>query len=370
MENTAFQLLGIENKELPVSNLLSYYLDPARNRACGYEFLNGFCRLAGIREVAETEHVTVEREVYLPFEGEHNYIDMLICIGNDGEKAERIICIENKINATEGIRQTKRYYEALQAKFADCREKDYIYLTKNNSSVNLSSHHFRHIRYAELGRLLGEEPFISMPLAKDFYDYYVLREQRLFTDVEENDRPYLPGDKEDFHTLIDYLVWKINTTESSDLHKNLFCLHGKSMQSDDHFFQLSMQNWEFPFDGGKESHPITIHLEGNCHEIPLHMELKPYEPYKKIEGSYGEVFLGRYRALRDELRSGLSFQNTQTYQNVPIRRNADLTIAKFVVSAKTYREYYCALMELTENINRVLIKNPYPATCLDPRKML
>lgn len=259
MEYTAFQLLGIEDKELPVSNLLAYYLDPGRNRECGLAFLNAFCRLAGIREVAEEENVTVKRESYMPFEGKNNYIDILICIGEDEFRPERVICIENKINATEGIRQTKRYYEALQSAFFECKEKDYIYLTKNNSSVNLSSHHFKQIKYAKLGKLLADNEFRKMPLAMDFYQYYVLRERTLFQEIEENDRPYLAGDENDFRTLIEYIVWKINVSDSALSHQ-LFCLHGKSAQSDDHFFQLSMHNWEFEFDGKTVTHPITIHL--------------------------------------------------------------------------------------------------------------
>lgn len=357
MENNAFQLLGIEDRELPVSNLLSYYLDPERNQKYGVSFLNEFCKLTGIREIAKTDQVTVKREYYLTFGGKENYIDILICIGEDANAPDRIICIENKINATEGILQTRRYYEALEARFANCKEKDYIYLTKNNSSVNLSSCNFRHIRYAELGRLLSDDRFVEMPLAKDFFNYYVLREQSRFVDVEENDRPYLFRDKKDFGTLIDYLVWKINTTETSVLHREIFCLHGKSSKSDDQFFKLSMKNWEFEFDGGTAVHPINIHLEGGYRNVLLHMELEPYEPYSKIEEKYGEEFFNRYKEKRDELRRKISFEIAKEYYLQPIAAKADLTIAKFTFHVKTYREYYSALMELIVYVNQILAES-------------
>lgn len=357
MENNVFQLLGIEDRELPISNLLSYYLNPVRNKKYGLAFLNEFCKLAGIGEIAETDSVTVEREVFLPFEGGKNYIDILICIGDDYTNPERIICIENKINATEGILQTKRYYEALEARFADCGEKDYIYLTKNNSSVNLSSCNFRHIRYAELGRLLSDNRFVDMPLAKDFSSFYVLREQSRFIDVEENDRPYLFCDKKDFMTLIDYLVWKINTTETSELHRDVFCMHGKSAKSDEHFFKLSMKNWEFEFDGQTAVHPINIHLEGRCRNVLLHMELEPYEPYSKIKEKYGKAFFELYKEKRDELRRKISFEIAKKYYLQPIAANADLTIAKFTLHVKSYREYYNALMELIVYVNQILAES-------------
>lgn len=354
MEYTAFQLLGIENKELPISNLLAYYLDPIRNHKYGFYFLNEFCKIAGINGVTIEDKIVVQREAYFPYDGDNNYIDILISVGESHEKPERIICIENKINSTEGITQTQRYYNALEAKFKDCKKRDYIYLTKNNSSVNLTSHHFKHIRYSEVGNLLADKRFIEMPLAQDFYNYYVLREQSLFMDIEKYDRPYIPGDKADFHTLIDYIVWKINVRDINRKYTDLFCLHGKSAQSDEHFYQVSMQNWEFEFDGKTEKHPISIHLEGNCKEVPLHMELKPYEPFRKIKEKYGSDFFSEYMKVRDELRNNIVFPDAKEYRSVPIRSNADLTIAKFVFNVKTYKEYFDALIELITYVNEVL----------------
>lgn len=83
MEYTAFQLLGIENKELPISNLLSYYLDPIRNHKYGFYFLNEFCKIAGINGVTIEDKIVVQREAYFTYDGDNNYIDILISVGEN-----------------------------------------------------------------------------------------------------------------------------------------------------------------------------------------------------------------------------------------------------------------------------------------------
>ena len=104
------------------------------------------------------------------------------------DNPERVICIENKINSKEGIRQTKRYYETLEHYFKKCETRDYIYLTKNNSSIILSADCFTHIRYRDVAEILMQDQFNSMRCAKDFCEYYVFREERLFAEIEKCDR--------------------------------------------------------------------------------------------------------------------------------------------------------------------------------------
>ena len=184
---TVFELLGIENKELPISNLLSFYLNPSINIDLGYLFLNEFCKIANIQPILNDDTVFVDREFYIHYKEYNNYLDILIRIGNR-DNPSRIICIENKINSDEGLQQTKIYYDALESKFPECRNRQYIYLTKNNSSVNLTSQHFIHIRYSEVGELLGNIVFHKLPLANDFYKYYVLKDKEMYQDIEQNDR--------------------------------------------------------------------------------------------------------------------------------------------------------------------------------------
>ncbi len=355
MVKTAFELLGIENKEVPISNLLSYYLDP--NTKYGSGFLNEFCKMAGISPILTNEIVTIEREHRIFFENENNYIDILIKIGKDEANPDRIICIENKINSTEGLQQTRRYYNALQSEFPRCTNRQYIYLTKNNSSVDLSSQHFIHLRYSSLGNILARQPFEQLPLATDFYEYYILREQNLFNDIETNDKSYIIGDRDDFHTLIDYIVWKTNNSDFTQSNNRCFCLSGKSAQSNNHFYQISMQNWEFEFDDGFEKRPMSIHLEGNCQEIPLHLEMKPYEPFNKLEKRYGSRFFESYLRKRNELRDILIFEGSKSFESIEFRKNAELTIAKFKIHTTTYKQYYNTLMELVNYVNQVLFSN-------------
>ncbi|MBQ5711227.1 MAG: PD-(D/E)XK nuclease family protein [Oscillospiraceae bacterium] len=170
---TVFEILGIENKELPISNLLAWYFEDR-------EFLNKVLKLADIREISKEESYEVRREYHIVHNGQKMCMDILIRIG-DVDKPSRVICIENKINSEEGNMQTKNYYDTLEEIFRESKERDYIYLTKNNSSVNISSGHFIHIKYRDVGEILREEKFREYRYAADFCEYYIDREEREFS---------------------------------------------------------------------------------------------------------------------------------------------------------------------------------------------
>ena len=53
----AFEILGINDKELPVSNLLAFYMNP--ENGLGIKFLNKFCSVVGISGVNPDKVITV-----------------------------------------------------------------------------------------------------------------------------------------------------------------------------------------------------------------------------------------------------------------------------------------------------------------------
>jgi len=158
---------------------------------------------------------------------------------------------------------------------------------------------------------------------------------------------------EDFQNLINYIVWKINSSKRFQDYRDFFCMHDKSAQSNSHFYQLSMQNWEFEID----EKPMCIHLEGYCNEVYLHMEMKPYEPYNSLEKNHGTEFFDKYVHRRDKFRSSITFENQEDFIVVPIRKNANLQIVKFSINANTYKGYFDTLVRLALCVNDVLIKN-------------
>lgn len=358
-KETVFEIFGIENKELQVSNLLAYYFNLERNIGVARRFLNEFLQLANLEAIEESEQYVVKREYPLKHKGYHNSIDILIIVGEEA-RPKRVICIENKITSKEGPEQTRRYYDAVESHFQNCESRDYIYLTKNNSSVALSSERFSHVRYREVAKILSQEKFYDMRYAEDFCEYYVLREEREFAEIEKNDKLFDKNDVDDFSRLIDYIVWKINASEGSNEYRNIFCQKDISAKSSHQFFQIYDMSWFFDLTEGDCTRPISIHLEGYENSIVLHMEIAPYVQFSKISERYGERFFNSYVNLRDSLRSKMVFADGDGYHSVKLSWNADLTIAKFEITADTYKKYFDTVIRLIAEVDQKIGDGVYP----------
>lgn len=353
-KETVFEILGIENKELQVSNLFAYYFDLNRNGYKARDFLNAFLSLLNKEPVEMGEEYVVKREYPIKYKEYHNSIDILIIIG-DEDNPKRIICIENKIKSQEGPQQTRRYYEAVEYFFREGSKKDFIYMTKNNSSVALSSQRFTHIRYRDVAELLMQDEFCDMRYAEDFCEYYVFREERIFAEIEKNDKLIDKNDSENCAMVLDYIVWKINVSKESYKYRNIFCQKDVSAKSARQFFKAYVMSWFFELTVGDCVKPISIHLEGNENSVALHMEIAPYEQFSKIRERYGEQFFISYINLRDSLRSKLVFTDTSSYHCEKLSWNADLSIAKFKIEANTYKNYFDAIIRLIREVDHKII---------------
>ena len=360
---TVFEILGVEDKELQVSNLLAYYFNPNHNGQYALEFLNDFCEIAGLDSLPDNIHVEVIREdpIVDNFNGKEyrNFIDIIIKI-TEAKSNGRIICIENKIYSEEGHKQTERYFKAVENKYSGWGKREYVYLTKNNSYVDLTASEFKHLRYSELANILSKSTLSQMVFAKDFCEYYVLREERMFENIESSDKTFADIDEKKFNEFIDYVVWKVNNHKNSEMYGKIFCKNGKSAQSADCFYQISHQDWEqvinvkfaetVPMAEDKVDRDYTLHIEGKRNAVFLHFELNPYLPVSKIEKQYGKTFLAEYQNKRNLIEKLLSnvTVNGAIVKNIP--SNASLTVGKWEITAKSYNEYFSVLMALTQGI--------------------
>ncbi len=371
---TVFEILGIENKELQVSNLLAYYFDPKRNLQYATIFLKEFCEACGLDKITDDiviEAVNREKPIKDNFDGRdyQNYIDIFIQF-KEGSQKKRILCIENKIYSEEGYKQTERYVKAIKSQYVGYDDYDFIYLTKNNSYVDLSSSAFKHMRYSDLATILSKSPFFRMPFAKDFCEYYVEREEKEFYNIEKSNRLF--GDKKslahddkekEFNHLISYLVWKINNTRNNKKYEKIFCKNGKSDKSADCFYQISHQEWEDvlnkkfirikPLQNERDARSYTMHIEGKQNAVFLHFELHPYLPFSKIEAKYGKAFLEDYLKAKSKIEKLVSNININGIETQNIPGNASLTVGKWKINAVSYKGYLESLMQL---IDEVLIK--------------
>ncbi|MDD7147381.1 MAG: PD-(D/E)XK nuclease family protein [Lachnospiraceae bacterium] len=331
----AFEILGIKDKELPVSNLLAFYLRP--ENGMGTRFINKFCNVLGIPSVDVGKQITVQREYFIQNEGKDNSIDILILVG-DVTNPERIICIENKVYSDEGHEQTKRYVSALNKEFPSCKDRQYIYLTKDNSAVDLSSHSFIHFRYYELEPLFGDLEFQEFPLIKDFFDYYITKDKKRFESELENT---LPVNTENYEELIDYIVYKLNRIKENGKCP-YFCSRGKSAMSSDLFYQVSKYSWDFTY----EEIPLTFHLESSNGAVALHFERKPYVPFGKL--GEDRVIMERVRDISRKIFKQMTIDEVD---NLRIRANAELTVAKYQMKGKTFGEYVKGLLNLVSMVD-------------------
>jgi len=134
-EPNIFYILKIKDVEIRHSNFLAWLLDPKQSHGLADLFLKSFLKdIFSLRRydwIDEFEidslvlkDVEVIREWQVPGQkrGEKRSIDILI------EAPQFVVCIENKINASESSNQLQAYRNIIQETFTD-RNKAFVYLT-------------------------------------------------------------------------------------------------------------------------------------------------------------------------------------------------------------------------------------------------
>ncbi len=170
-----------------ISDYLAYILDPEIN-GIGVAPLNALLNLVDEDSIASDSAVKIDREFTFKDGGR---IDFLIHLDE-----EKIIGIENKITAFEGVNQTASYDKSIASEFPNTTPC-LIFLTPQDTQA--TSPHFKTLKYTNLFKALRELPFSSLAdihknvLWEDFLahleEYIIMGNKTL--DLNEKTRLYL-----------------------------------------------------------------------------------------------------------------------------------------------------------------------------------
>ena len=187
------RILGSARAEQKWNTLLAYFLDPSQPHGFGADLLKAF--LGKVGQVTDDEidyyhrdieQVTVDIEVTSP---QNNRLDILI-----RAPEEWFVCIESKVDASEGDRQTQRYVEDTHIGNEEKEEypedgRYYLFLSKKFTSDS-SADGFEDIYWrdvvevfqAELNLSHGQYPERSVSQLNDFLSTIIT-----VTNMENND---------------------------------------------------------------------------------------------------------------------------------------------------------------------------------------
>ncbi|WP_299809781.1 PD-(D/E)XK nuclease family protein [uncultured Roseibium sp.] len=138
-----FRVLGATHSELRHSNMLAWLFDPSGSHGLDDLFLRRWLMEVMKRgaeldsrpkgwvspiaiDVMEIDRVETHREF--------DFIDLLLEI-HPKQGKPWLICIENKVGATEGPDQLKRYYEKIERRFESFDRRIYVYLTAHEGTA-------------------------------------------------------------------------------------------------------------------------------------------------------------------------------------------------------------------------------------------
>ena len=136
-----FRVLRADRNELRHSNMLAWLFTTDESHGFDDLFLRRWLMIVLQRAASTTEPsgwispiavdvLDIERiDVHREFEN----IDLLFTIHRKRE-LPWIICIENKVDSSQGRGQLKRYYDIVERRFPDAERRIYIFLTRNRET--------------------------------------------------------------------------------------------------------------------------------------------------------------------------------------------------------------------------------------------
>lgn len=208
---STLRILGSLRSEQVWNTLLAYFLDPSQPHGFGADLLKGFLDKSGVEYYhRDLEAVRVDTESTSPND---NRLDVVIRAPDAW-----FVCIESKVEASEGTRQTERYVEDTHVGSFEKSEfpeggHHYVFLSKAYS-VDASADAFSDLYWTDvvdiftdvLGRSHGRYPERSVNQIEDFVSTIrtVTRmEETDFTKTQKEKVRLLGEYRDDFDELLD-----------------------------------------------------------------------------------------------------------------------------------------------------------------------
>ena len=312
------RILGSTRAEQKWNTLLAYFLDPSQPHGFGADLLKAFLDKAGQvtdEEInyyhRDIEQVTVDTEVTSP---QNNRLDVLIRAPD-----EWFVCIESKVDASEGNRQTKRYIDDTHI---GNEEKDeypedsryYVFLSKrfapDSKACGFSDLYWDQVvdaLHEELRRSHGKYPERSVNQLEDF-----LSTITQVTSMENDD--FTTIQKEKVRLLSEY------RTDIDDLLDAAESLRERAIEDWPEMFrsqvdgELWTDEWRV-YDGTKKWGTITKHGWWLDDEV--------LEPTSVIEETYGDkgfrLFFNHMIRREESFSRGQLTYRLRSSTNVPLR---------------------------------------------------
>lgn len=148
-----FSILKLSRNEIRHSNFLSYLFDPKESHGYDDNFLKDFLKLCVTDEMEEHPTISYFDVALSDYSDMFIYrekanIDLLLI----SEKNKLVVCIENKIDASESAHQLKKYQDYVEKNYKDYKKKLFVFLTPNGTEP--SREEWKIVSYDDIVRIL------------------------------------------------------------------------------------------------------------------------------------------------------------------------------------------------------------------------
>jgi len=161
-EVNLMDILRVSNKELQHSNFLAWFFNPNESHNLGdfalKEFIKIYFKENQFQNLGNEAGLSVFDFVQLDFDDleirrEYKNIDLVLL----SKKNQFCIVIENKIYATEGKGQLKKYRSIIETEYPDFKHKIYIFLSLHDQEISENEQNFYvQLNYGHIIKLIEQ----------------------------------------------------------------------------------------------------------------------------------------------------------------------------------------------------------------------
>nr|MBO0464484.1 PD-(D/E)XK nuclease family protein [Enterococcus sp. DIV2402] len=147
-----FSILKLSRNEIRHSNFLSYLFDPKESHSYDDNFLKDFLKLCVTNETEEQSTISYFDVALSDYSDMFIYrekanIDLLLV----SEKNKLVVCIENKIDASESAHQLKKYQDYVEMTY---KGYDYLFVFLTPNGLEPSKDEWKIVSYSDVLRIL------------------------------------------------------------------------------------------------------------------------------------------------------------------------------------------------------------------------